>query len=1113
MITKATIKKMTRSITYQRGLDIYRSDDIIDFDLNEYVNELGDEISEIRAYANGSYHNTYEINMTVNETTSEILDSYCECPAFESYPGLCKHCAAVLMEYLDKRVGNKALQAEQDLERLLGELGVQKGSKHQKNKSYKRTTSDRVKKLLTQYALRENAIFLPESKHGQVHLEPFLTFDYGSLKLRLKIGISKMYVIKNIRQFVYDLKELHTVSYGKNLEFLHCMEAFDEESGRLAKFLLKAVDTPEVQYYRALGIPYRGESKELKLEGYWLDEFMELMKDRQLLVEYLTMTAGIEKGIYSICQKNPMEELEIQGVEDGIFILSSLMEYTQGQEYCYYITTSEKGIIYKVSLKEMEAVEDILTYLRGDGNGELFIALEDIPAFCQNVLPVLENYFTIHNENFSPEAYQPQKAEFEIYLDAPQKDMIVCKAYAVYGEKKYNICQAEMDNRKDFQLRDVRNELQVKELISKYFYAYDAASDGLALQGEDDIFQFLTEGIDILKAVGTVFVSENLKKLQVIQKVNVQVGVSMAGNLLRMQIESPQFSREQLAEILSRYEQKKKYYRLKTGEFIRMDENEIHVLQDLRDNFQLSDKQLRQKEITLPRYRALYLDSQLRGEGFQVKKAREFKQLIRDMKTAQENDFDIPESLDEILREYQKEGFLWMKTLCRNHFGGVLADDMGLGKTLQTIAFLLSEYEEEKPDQIKRTIIITPASLVYNWKSEFEKFAPGLTVRTVAGAARERELQLARLEEQVILITSYQLLCRDEEAYDKITFQYQIIDEAQFIKNQGNQTTRVVKGVNAEFRLALTGTPVENRLSELWSIFDYVMPGFLYKYQRFRKEIESPIVKSQDEESMKRLQKMIQPFILRRSKKQVLKELPDKIEKCMYARMDEKQSQLYNAHVQRLSMQLKKQTDEEFKTSKIQILAELTRLRQICCDPSLFYGNYDGESAKLELCMELIGNAVEGGHKILLFSQFTSMLDRLIKKLGEKGISYYLLTGETPKESRSRMARQFNEDETSVFCISLKAGGTGLNLVGADMVIHYDPWWNAAVETQATDRAHRIGQNQVVTVYKLIAKGTIEEKIVELQSRKKELASTVLGAEGISQAGFSRDELLELLSL
>ena len=543
-----------------------------------------------------------------------------------------------------------------------------------------------------------------------------------------------------------------------------------------------------------------------------------------------------------------------------------------------------------------------------------------------------------------------------------------------------------------------------------------------------------------------------------------------------------------------------------------MDEDGIRVLSELRENLQISEAKLKSGEITIPKYRALYLDTRLKEQDdLQVEKNREFRMLIRNMKTAEENDFELPDNLQAQLREYQKTGFWWLKTLCQNGFGGILADDMGLGKTLQTIAFLLSEMQEAPEDANRRSLIVAPASLVYNWESECARFAPELQTRLVAGTQEQRKEMIQNAGMQDILITSYDLLRRDIELYQDLPFFCEIIDEAQFIKNHATQGAKAVKTIHASFRLALTGTPVENQLSELWSIFDYLMPGFLYGYQKFREQFELPIVRNGDEERLERLQKMIRPFILRRLKKEVLKDLPDKIEKNMAACMEQKQKELYHAHAQRLALMLQNQTEEEFADSRFQVLSELTRLRQLCCDPALVYENYEGGSAKLDLCIELIQSAVESGHKILLFSQFTSMIEILTARLQEESISYFVLQGSTKKEQRAQMVEQFNRDDTSVFCISLKAGGTGLNLTGADIVIHYDPWWNVAVENQATDRAHRIGQKNVVTVYKLIAKGTIEEKIIKLQQMKKELAEEILSGDEIKTASFQREELLELL--
>jgi SNF2 family DNA or RNA helicase len=479
----------------------------------------------------------------------------------------------------------------------------------------------------------------------------------------------------------------------------------------------------------------------------------------------------------------------------------------------------------------------------------------------------------------------------------------------------------------------------------------------------------------------------------------------------------------------------------------------------------------------------------------------------------EKNDYHgvVPETLASVLRPYQKEGFAWLKMLCHNGFGGILADDMGLGKTLQTIAFLLSEFREASGQENRRTLVVAPASLVFNWKNELLRFAPELSVYAVTGKVEERQEIIRKAGERDILLTSYDLLRRDEKIYEEIPFFCEVIDEAQYIKNHNTKAARAVKKIKASFRLALTGTPVENRLSELWSIFDYLMPGFLYGYKRFREEFEIPVVQDGEEEAMRRLQKLISPFVLRRLKKEVLKDLPDKIEENVFAPLSGEQQRLYYAHVNRIKWMMENRTEEEFQTSRMEILAELTRLRQLCCNPGLVYENYKGNAEKIDMCLEIVEDAVQGGHKILLFSQFTSMLQTLQKRLEEKEISYYSLTGSTGKEKRQELVERFNTDDTSVFCISLKAGGTGLNLTAADVVIHYDPWWNLAVQNQATDRAHRIGQKNVVTVFKLVMKDTIEENMIHLQEKKKELAEELLGGEDVSKAGFSREELLELL--
>ena len=447
-------------------------------------------------------------------------------------------------------------------------------------------------------------------------------------------------------------------------------------------------------------------------------------------------------------------------------------------------------------------------------------------------------------------------------------------------------------------------------------------------------------------------------------------------------------------------------------------------------------------------------------------------------------------------------------------FGGILADDMGLGKTVQVLAFLLGLQEKREADgKDCRALIVCPASLVYNWSREAKRFAPSLSVSVVAGLGPARKKDISGAAGKGIVITSYDLLKRDIDEYKELSFDCCIIDEAQYIKNAGTQVAKAVKRIQAAVRFALTGTPIENRLSDLWSIFDFLMPGYLFSYKKFREELELPIVQQADAQKEDRLRRLTTPFILRRKKQQVLKDLPDKLEEIVYSRMGEEQRRLYTAHAERLRHELAGTSREMFAKESIRYLAELTRLRQLCCSPALAYENYPGGDCKLETCLALAESAVQSGHKILLFSQFTQLLERLQPELEKRELRTMYLCGRHSKLQRREMVDAFQAGGADVFLISLKAGGVGLNLTAADVVIHYDPWWNVAAQNQAEDRAHRIGQERVVNVIRLVAEDTIEERILELQQRKAALAGTFLEGREIADSTLSREDMLELLQV
>ena len=1142
MISKTQIRYMANSSSYSKGAELYATGKVLDMD----VKNMG-AFDEIVASVKGSGRNIYEVDVSIDTENDEVDTCYCECRAYAEYGGLCKHCVAVLLQYNDYENDRDSYDYGQSVEKI-----VKGGLTHTIRKGVQMHTTPELASLLQKQAVAKSLPLIQGSTYGKVRLEPYFNFDGRTFTVEFKIGINKMYVLKDAFSFDVHIANQDDYKYGKNLQFVHTIESFAEESRPLAKFICKWADNNR-QFHRSSSYYgyYMGtleKVRHLELSGNELAEFLLLMEGKTLQGESI----GTRNTTWEITREHLPRKMTITGAKQGIELKVSKFTCaanTEQYKICFY----DKKI-YIENVEELLPVKDFLDSLSLIPGEKAFIENKDVPAFCQELLPVIQKFFKCRMVEFHPENYGMVKPEFRFYLDAPQENMVTCKATGKYGDREFSLYTTD-----DIAARDMNRETVVRNVIHKYSNAFNPFEQCAVIADDEEMeYEFLTEGIQALQAVGEVFISDALRRIEVRNSPKVTVGVSLSGNLLELSMTAGDISKEELIDILSRYNKKKKFYRLKNGAFVNAADSGLDTVEELRAGLQLTDKQMKQDKIEVQKYRALYLDAQLKENPVvSAVKDKSFKSLVRNMKTIEDNDFEVPESLDKVLREYQKRGFLWIKTLNYNGFGGILADDMGLGKTLQVIAFLLSEFlerrntvveniavketamlnmqseietveqackaaEAQKTDGKKadgqtgklqrNTLIIAPASLVYNWSNEIQRFAPELTAKMVTGTAAERRQILAEADSEDILLTSYDLLKRDISEYEGYKFRCEIIDEAQYIKNANTQAAKAVKEVQADFRLALTGTPVENRLSELWSIFDYLMPGFLYSYKKFREEVEIPAVQNSDEDAMKRLQKMIRPFVLRRLKKEVLTDLPDKLEENMFVQLTGEQQKLYDAHVKRMMLMLDKQSEEEFKTSKITILAELTKLRQICCDPSLIFADYKADSAKVDMCLNMISNAVESGHKILLFSQFTTMLDHLAKRLEEEKISYYMLTGSTSKEKRAWMVENFNTDDTQVFCISLKAGGTGLNLTAADIVIHFDPWWNLAVQNQATDRAHRIGQKNVVNVYKLIVKDTIEENILKLQEKKRELADQILEGEGLNGGSFTKEELMELLS-
>ena len=711
------------------------------------------------------------------------------------------------------------------------------------------------------------------------------------------------------------------------------------------------------------------------------------------------------------------------------------------------------------------------------------------------------------------EKFIPENLGVKVFLDFDNYSNVIAEIKFCYGEKEFNPLKDE----KIDVARNVIKETKALNTFRKTGFLLDRENSRFILIDAEMIYNFLCYDIENYMKEFEVLATEEFRTKQIKQPKIGNLGVKIENNLLNIDLSDLNFDEKELAEIMKNYRLKKKFHRLKDGSFLSLEENEnINFIDNIVSGMDISYSEIEKGNIKVPVHRSIYLNRLLSNmKNTQILKNDTYNNMVNSIENVENTkEIVIPSDLESTLRVYQKTGYKWLKVLDNYNFGGILADDMGLGKTIQMISIIKAYINETKKEERLPSIVVAPSSLSLNWKNEIQKFAKDVKVMVIHGNANERKEQIEQIKNFDLIITSYDLLKRDIEIYKEqnYTFRYIMADEAQYIKNSNTQNAKAIKDINAITKYALTGTPIENSLSELWSIFDFIMPGYLFGYKKFKQMYEMPIIKDKDEQAMKKLKMLIEPFILRRTKKQVLTELPDKTITVLNNEMEEEQLKIYMSYLAQSKEELQKEISQNgFEKSQIKILALLTRLRQICCHPSLFIDNYKGESNKLNQCIEIIKDAISAGHKILLFSSYTSMFELIEEKFKTENIKYFKLTGQTKVDERIQIVDEFNNNQDiKVFLISLKAGGTGLNLTGADVVIHYDPWWNISAENQATDRAYRIGQKNNVQVYKLITKNSIEEKIYELQNKKAELIDNMLSTGQTFINKMSKEEIMEL---
>jgi len=1052
-------KKSTSGKNNKDGERILKNDLISDF---SYENN-DKTIALISSVISENLFSEYSCKIDIDKNTKEVLFTHCSCDDFEKESikkknYCCKHLTGTFYKFL------RALDEDSN-------LALELGLNTQKKELVKKSEGSILDFLLQN-----------DKKTLYLKFEVILNKSLWNDKItaQFKIGTenmksSKLYALKDIYAFLTAFYNEISLPYGKDFVFNIKEQKLKPKDKKVIKFIemLKEMDMSKSIYKRLDEKLING--KNLVIPKALLREFLIIISKHRVYLGEGFYSRQIETEI--ILDKIPIPmSLKTLGDMIKLEALRGVPKPLNDNDDVFLYDT----LIY---IPPEEQLENLSPYIEVFTHGNsIFFTKEEEYRVLKELIPSMQKVTSnIELSKDLSEKIVIAEPKFKFYFDK-KDDNITLSLKISYDKYEFDYFEGYFE--KVIYRDTLKEENVIKELYKLGFE--NVNNNFLFLKDDDYIFQFFKKDILNLQKLGEVYYSESFTGIKSISKGSFKGDIRKGKyDYFELNFAIKDLEDEEILSILNAFRDNKKYYKLKTGEFLDLEEIELKKFLKLLESLEGENK-IEENKVSFPKSKGIYLEAYLEEEKMKNFRGRKELKSLKNMLLNLDNiNFNIPKNLNGVLRNYQEKGFKWLNTLDYLGFGGILGDEMGLGKTFQTIAFLLSKEDS-------KSLIVAPTSLVFNWYSEFKKFAPSLKVVMVNKSPSEREEIIKDYKKYDILITTYNLVKRDLESYKKIFFDYVILDEAQNIKNPSSQNSKSVKELKSKNRFALTGTPIENSLMELWSIFDFIMPNYLYDKNKFttryyRRLEEEPVI-------IEELKRLVTPFILRRYKKDVIKELPDKIEKKLIIPMEEEQKKVYKAYSDHIKALIEKKViNDEFKSSKIEILSYITKLRQIAIDPSLVMDKYLGGSGKMEALLELVTQGIEENHKILIFSQFTSVLKNISKLFKLNYISFSYLDGSTPSKERGKLVEDFNKNSNSVFLISLKAGGTGLNLTSADIVIHFDPWWNPAVEDQASDRAHRIGQKNVVEVIKMISENSIEEKIVNLQEEKRKLIDSVLG--------------------
>jgi SNF2 family DNA or RNA helicase len=831
-------------------------------------------------------------------------------------------------------------------------------------------------------------------------------------RLSMKMGVDKTYVVKNIPDLLDAISTGRSINYGKKFTYNPVEHTFNEQQMALLDFLK----------------PLTYVSRRRESEYYYREVYESLFKGKYV---YFDNEALIKQAL-NVLKNIPFdllyfEEVEqkcvrVLGFENGVALPLTIKEINENtnnnnnntntnnnaqntnnhlivvkdanepyipltQDYAYVLFQNR---VHQLSQQQQKVLTGLHQLFKRYSD-QLRIPNEKKEHFFTQVYPKLRLVGEIempphHRDKIIDAPLQPK-----IYFERTKSGAIFAKVLMAYGDAE----SKESNNNKDtYLIKDLEKEAD----ILSCFHDFESVKEGYIQKDEALMYAFTKERLPKLQQMAQIYYEKGMLPLKG-KFPKIKSSISMGSDAyFQVNFEGLDYSNKDLAVIYHGLKEKKQFVRLKEGSFLDIEDDNIEDFFTLLEELDISVKDMHQSKVQIPANRALAVDRLIEDKGYDVEKDKDYTAFISNFNEKKGEILELDDAYKSIMRAYQKTGYIWLSHLSAYRFGGILADDMGLGKTLQTIAWLDMMYKLEK----RPSLIITPTSLVYNWEAEVAKFAPHLKVLILNGSRTEREKQFEMIDEAQLVVISYGLVLRDIALLQQRVFARCVIDEAQNIKNPGAKTTKAVKMIKADGYLALTGTPIENNLTELWSIFDFIMPGYLFNHQKFQKMYEGPISKG-DEEALSSLKRHILPFILRRMKKDVLKELPPKIETKSVAHMTDEQKKVYLAYLEKAKGEMEEDlATDGFEKSKIKIFAYLTRLRQICCHPETFIENYEGGSGKLDLLRELLEDATESGHKVLIFSQFTSMLSIIKRMIEAEGISNDYLDGATKAKDKKR---------------------------------------------------------------------------------------------------------------